>query len=519
VRSLLVFVPILALYVLLFRRFDFVCDDAYITYQYAKQLAAGNGLRFHAAAEPIQGYSNFLWVLINALFIRLGIDPGFGSRVVSFACGLHLLLSVMRLAAERAGGRLAAPLAAGFLLAALAPFAAWSSSGLETMAVAWALFRTFECLVAAERPRPVAAAVAAIAAGLSRTDAIVYLGGVVIGAWFATAAERRRAFAKAVAPAASVVLATLACYPVWCLAYFGDGVPQTVHAKVTGSSLALEQGMQYLVTLAITFPSLWLALLVPRGTPAGAASLVNAATGITLWGYAYAGLAGGDWMAFGRFLVPVLPFLALSFGLRAPSVVPGASGFGIRGGIVAAVILLSVPGAFDRPRVPESILRRLHFRWNTRQISSELEFWRRVEENARENVMLGRALALHTRPGDSIVLGAIGAVAWTTDLFIYDRNGLVSKEVTQRDDPAVRRSPGHLRNVPPTFFLEAKPTILDAAVVHSSVGVSAIPAPGHAVAARYERVALPLRTEDGFPEGSVLVLLRRRDAGDAVSGP
>jgi arabinofuranosyltransferase len=515
-RFLAVLLPVWALYLLLVRRFDFVCDDAYITFQYARRLVEGHGLRFNAAGEPVQGYTDFLWVVWSALLRNVGLDPALGSRLTSVACGLHVLARVMRLASAHAGGRRSAALAAGLLLAGLPPFAAWTSSGLGTVPVAWASFLVFDHLAGGARPRPARATAFAVVACLLRADGVVYAAFAFAAAWLAGTPERRRSLARAAVPGGATVAAVLLGYFGWCAWYFGDWAPQTVRAKVTGSVLSWEQGAKYLATLAITFPSLWLALAVPRGRRDGGSALGGSAGAVALAGYAWAGLVGGDWMPFGRFLVPVLPFLALSFGLRAAA--PGSSGSPLfRPVLVAAVLLSSLPGAFDRPRVPQRVLERLHFRWNDRTISSELEFWARVRQNSRENAALGRALAAHTRPGDSIVLGAIGAVAYATDLFVYDRNGLVTKEVTEEAGPPVRRSPGHLRNVPRTFFLDDDPTILQAEIADASAGVHAIPRPEGEVAASYERVAIPLQARE-FPAGSVLVLLRRIDAAPVSPG-
>ena len=54
----------LAAYAWLALCFDFVCDDAYISFRYARHLASGMGLRFNPAeVPPVEGYSNLLWVL------------------------------------------------------------------------------------------------------------------------------------------------------------------------------------------------------------------------------------------------------------------------------------------------------------------------------------------------------------------------------------------------------------------------------------------------------------------------
>lgn len=50
-------------------------DDAYITYQYARRLAAGEGFTFSPGAPPVYGTTTPLWTLILAVFARLGLAP------------------------------------------------------------------------------------------------------------------------------------------------------------------------------------------------------------------------------------------------------------------------------------------------------------------------------------------------------------------------------------------------------------------------------------------------------------
>ena len=49
-------------------------DDAYISLRYAANWAAGTGLVFNPG-ESVEGYTNFLLVLIEASLIRCGLDP------------------------------------------------------------------------------------------------------------------------------------------------------------------------------------------------------------------------------------------------------------------------------------------------------------------------------------------------------------------------------------------------------------------------------------------------------------
>src|SRR5260221_672665 len=53
----------------------FLIDDAFISFRYARHLLEGYGLVYNAG-ERVEGYTNFLWTLIIAGAMRLGVAPG-----------------------------------------------------------------------------------------------------------------------------------------------------------------------------------------------------------------------------------------------------------------------------------------------------------------------------------------------------------------------------------------------------------------------------------------------------------
>jgi hypothetical protein len=77
---------------------------------------------------------------------------------------------------------------------------------------------------------------------------------------------------------------------------------------------------------------------------------------------------------------------------------------------------------------------------------------------------IGLALAENARPGESIVVGAIGAIGYYSKLHVYDRFGLVSRDVAEwavgGGDPGPLRSPGHDVKVSRDFFLDEHPTYI-----------------------------------------------------------
>ena len=60
------------------------CDDAWISFRYARNFVEGLGLVFNPG-ERVEGYTNFSWTLLAALGIHLG------AGVESWAIGLGLL--------------------------------------------------------------------------------------------------------------------------------------------------------------------------------------------------------------------------------------------------------------------------------------------------------------------------------------------------------------------------------------------------------------------------------------------
>jgi len=64
---------------------EWLIDDAGISFVYSRNLAAGYGLVTQPGVLPVEGYSNFLWVLVMAFFFLINLfDPYITSKAVSF---------------------------------------------------------------------------------------------------------------------------------------------------------------------------------------------------------------------------------------------------------------------------------------------------------------------------------------------------------------------------------------------------------------------------------------------------
>ena len=63
----------------------FIQDDAYISFIYARNWVEGHGLVFNPG-EHVEGYTNFLWTVLMAIPIRIGLDPVIFGYFVSMGC-------------------------------------------------------------------------------------------------------------------------------------------------------------------------------------------------------------------------------------------------------------------------------------------------------------------------------------------------------------------------------------------------------------------------------------------------
>ena len=508
------------LWAALARHFAFVCDDAYITFRYARNLSEGRGLVFNPGdVPPVEGYSNLLWTLALAAAHALGATGealGVAANALSIACGAGLFGMALN-AARRHGASALATGLTGVFLGTLAPFALWSTSGLETMPFALALFASWSLLERA-RPRPLAAGLAAVAAALLRADGFLWLG-LVLGLVFASALARGdRVARRASLTAAGCATLAVAGQFLWRHGYYGEWMPNTARVKTGFSELRLERGLKYLGALMLTvpaFPLIPLLALAFRPTaaeprPAERASPVALQAGcMLLAGAAYAVYVGGDFMPMGRFLVPTLAFLAL----LAARAFTGLERRGPLPAFAAAAVLsgggLSV--GLDVTRVPQAWVQALHFRWNKPVAVTEYGQWHFQRDQARNWALLGRALARHTRPGESIIRGPVGAVGYFTELEVLDLNGLVTREVALRAVEPQRVSPGHDKHVEPTYFFPRRPTYLGADLVPSNAPPGAGVSPAVAQIARRGLAVVersPLAPGEGFPRGVELRLHR-----------
>ena len=245
----------------------FLCDDAFISFRYVRNLLEGHGLVFNPG-EYVEGYTNLLWVLELAAIWRLsGIPPEQAATWLSVVCTAGTIAAmlwwVMRLPGVRHRS-LVAWMALG-LLCSSATFAVWTSGGgLETRQFTFFTVLTVVLLsLYRDRRRGLAVASLSLAlAAYTRPEGLL-IGALCIG-WFAVqlmvAASRLRPDWRRLAWLAAPFAALVAAHFLFRYGYYGEWLPNTYYAKYVRPwyesgfrylwAAALETGLYLLLPLA-----------------------------------------------------------------------------------------------------------------------------------------------------------------------------------------------------------------------------------------------------------------------------
>lgn len=206
-------------------------DDAYISFRYALNLVNGHGLRYSVSLPPVEGFSNFSWVMLSAAALKLGLDVMLVAKLLGLLSTASIMATVWSLARLLRGRDDVWNLLAPAFMAFNASAARWSLLGLETQfAVLLVVYTYYRFAKEVDDPRSwiISPWIASLAA-MTRFDSLFYFlplglygAALVIGGWV----PLRRLVVWAV-----IAATTFGIYYGWKVWYFGDLLPNTYYAK------------------------------------------------------------------------------------------------------------------------------------------------------------------------------------------------------------------------------------------------------------------------------------------------
>ncbi len=402
-------------------------DDAFISYRYAKFMAAGEGLVWNVG-ERVEGYTNYLWTLLLAAGIKLGIVPERFSIILSFPCYFTALLLTYQLTLTFSKSTFAALVSLIFVGFNRSVYA-FATSGLETslqMSLFLAIILMIDHLKTNGWRMKTTAMLSTLLgiALLTRLDSGITVLVALYAFYRSGAWLDKKLLAAALVPLSMLVVPWI----IWKVGYYGSILPNSFNIKVQGFQ-NIFYGIFYfhLFTLAnllhIHFGILTFYWRSLRNLSAGA---FEAGVLVVLW-IAYTIYVGGDFMEF-RFLVPITPILialltAIAWQFRS-MVITSALLIGLGLGTIHSSF------ALERVLFGYGVESVWHLRGH---LNGRTENW----------VLIGQRLKEYFGGSDIVIsAGAAGAIPYYSELKAVDFLGLTDKEIAKNNEP-FSRVPGH----------------------------------------------------------------------------
>jgi len=422
-------------------------DDAYISLTYVRNLLQGHGLVFNPG-ERVEGYSNFLWLLLVSPLSALGLDPIRATQLLGLSFGCLTLHASWHLT-QRLTGSSWLGLATAFLLASDGSFARWAIDGLETLLFTFLITTALRLEITEKQGlrrywRPSWTGLTLGFAALTRPEGSLFFGFFVL---FRVTAGLRATLGMSTQPGPTgrvledrvppigervfwqEISSLILCFAIVVIphllfrhAYYGEWVPNTAYTKFHPGLVSLVRGTEYTVrflgqhlgVVLLTIVAGWQAYRTR--TERTASSPFRSTVLLCLLYTSYVIFIGGDWMNRGRFFMPIAPLLAMMCVEQVGRAFGGGTlerGYPFRFRAGALVCTMAITGWLGTSLLGE--------------YPKMLEA--NIEHLGREGVI--RWLNQHAPPGATLLTEEIGAIPYYTGLKTFDVYGLIDPYVAR----------------------------------------------------------------------------------------
>jgi arabinofuranosyltransferase len=435
-------------------QYNFVTDDAYISFVFSENFAEHGQLVFNHGHPPVEGYTNFLWTFILGLLMVVGLPPEVMSLLLgtAFACGTLVIAS--RVVRHIGGSESPLDYLAPLLLAMSSGYACWSSGGLETQMFTFFVSLALYAYLRADgdtrfyRLLGIALALAAMTRpeGLL-LSAVIGLHRVAIN----LLRDKRIKPLRAELGCIGVFLLIWAPWFAWRFWYYGHLFPNTYYVKAAGEASANytekmhANGLHYLKQwlwqskMVYAAPLALLGFLWARGRSAalfyGTVSVL-----LALIYLVYVVRVGGDFMGLHRFVMPIFVVGAIGFALgvrKLDSLLPA-----YRWAAPAFALVCVAFFGYSQFRLTQESVR--YKNWGS---DNGIDTPSYLAVYAHDRKLIGEHMRSCFREDDFSIFGGVGAKPYYAKAKGIDVFGLVS-EVVAHEVPRTRPRAGHNKWAP-----------------------------------------------------------------------
>lgn len=220
---------------------NWMIDDAGISYAYARSFAEGHGLVSQPGVPPVEGFSNFLWVMFLTPLVFLKIsDPVILTKIASFICIVLAYFVFVETWWRLPRISPISILLVLLLISINTSFVVWTTSGLENplniLLLCLLLRELLRISTSTEQSSSRAAIIGILvtAISLTRPDGVMYIAVfpvcLLIVRLYEKKAPTRREFYAVAAYLAAFIL-SFGAFLLFRMYYFDAILPNTYYAK------------------------------------------------------------------------------------------------------------------------------------------------------------------------------------------------------------------------------------------------------------------------------------------------